>query len=133
MSDETEGGNPIADTGDCTEIVCPVCVIDGSFQEVEECSTDEVEDYRENREPWLIYSIKWTKGIAIWWGPKESGYAQDLAEAGRYSRKEVLRIERLGRDHAVGVPEKQVKQFKSRTIIDVADIPESIRQPEVAP
>jgi hypothetical protein len=33
MSNETEGGSPIADTGDFSEIVCPKCVHEGGEYE----------------------------------------------------------------------------------------------------
>lgn len=36
MSDETEGGNPIADTGDFNDIVCPVCFKNQEWIAVEE-------------------------------------------------------------------------------------------------
>jgi len=41
MSNETEGGNPIADTGDFTEIVCPVCYKRNEWVPVDDAPNDE--------------------------------------------------------------------------------------------
>jgi len=56
---------------------------------------------------YLLLSVKHSPGFngdALWWGPEESGYVDDLESAGRYEREEAERIEARTQRDAVVVP-----------------------------
>lgn len=41
-------------------------------------------------EQYYLMSIKWTKGDNIvWWGPNDSGYTDDIENAGIYSAEQI--------------------------------------------
>jgi len=56
---------------------------------------------------YLLLSVKHSPGFngdALWWGPEESGYVDDLESAGRYEREEAERIAARTQGDAVVVP-----------------------------
>ena len=43
--------------------------------------------------PLMAHWVVWSFEHAAWWGPDHRGYVRELAQAGRYSELQALRIE----------------------------------------
>lgn len=66
----------------------------------------------------LLYSKKWSNGIAMWWGPNQSGYFSDLNQAGRYTMSYARAIAESCHWEAIPIREEDLWKFKIHHIID---------------
>ncbi len=66
-----------------------------------------------------IYSVKHSRGEAVWWKPDCSGYTKDLASAGVYSEEKAKEIVGAGPDvDSVAVPVELKAEFKVKHVVD---------------
>lgn len=66
-----------------------------------------------------ILSLKWTRGDQIvWWGPDDSGYVKNLAQAGVYTEEQVRARPTYydNRDSTVAVPVEAVEAAAYRSV-----------------
>lgn len=71
-------------------------------------------------DPFVIYSKKHSRGIAIWWSPNNSGYTNDLKRAGEYTKEQAADI--CGdRDDSIAIKKKDAESLYLRTLVDMGD------------
>ncbi|HDR3524331.1 hypothetical protein ACTFSJ_27605 [Bacillus cereus group sp. MYBK12-2] len=67
-----------------------------------------------------VLSLKWSEGkdLLVWWGPNNSGYTNDLTQAGVYTEDEILsQYSYYNNENTKAVPTDLVQKVPHRLVI----------------
>ena len=70
---------------------------------------------------YYLLSLKWSEGkdYYVWWGPNDSGYTNDIDQAGVYNEEQINSNKLYySNTRVMPVPKELVEQSIKRTLID---------------
>ncbi len=71
--------------------------------------------------PFVLYSKKWSNGIAVWWRPDGKGYTDNLDAAGDYTEAEARSIQAGCHGDAIAIRRSDLAGLKTRRVVDLGD------------
>lgn len=71
--------------------------------------------------PFVLYSAKWSRGVAVWWRSDGKGYTTNLEDAGDYPEGEARRISAECQGDAIAIRRSVLANLKTRRVLDFGD------------
>lgn len=71
--------------------------------------------------PFVLYSAKWSRGVAVLWRSDSKGYTTNLEDAGNFTEEEARRIAADCQGDAIAIRRSDLANLKTRRVLDFGD------------